>query len=143
MVSFVRSEIRGSCSMPVTQWLRVTAALGLGLASATSAPFSHAQTLEDLDRLVMASQKPADGLALARSQADSGAMLEAMATLERVLAADPKHKQARLLHASMLCRVDDPTGAGVEFARLKPRDYKKADWAAAVAPCNALAEARR
>jgi hypothetical protein len=129
--------------MPVTQWLRVTSALGFVLASATAAPFSNAQTIEDLDRLVVASQKPADGLALARSQADSGALLEAMATLERVLTIDPKYKPARLMHASMLCRVDDPDGAGVEFAQLKPRDYKKADWAAAVAPCNALTEERR
>jgi hypothetical protein len=143
MVLFVRSETRDFCSMPVTQWLRATAALGFGLASATNAPFSHAQTLEDLDRLVVASQKPVDGLALARSQADSGALLEALASLERVLAADPKNKSARLLHASMLCRVDDPDGAAVEFSQLKPRDYKKAEWAAAIAPCNTPAEERR
>jgi hypothetical protein len=55
-----------------------------------------------------------------------------------VLAADPKHKQSRLLRASILCRLDDPDGAKVEFTRLKSGDYKKADWAAAVAPCNAL-----
>jgi hypothetical protein len=125
--------------MPVTKWLRATAALGLGLALASPASISHTQTLEDLDRLVVVSQKPADGLALARLQAESGAMLDAIATLERVLAADPKHKAARLFHASLLCRVDDLDGARVEFARLKPGDYKKADWAAALAPCNALA----
>lgn len=127
--------------MPVNQCLRTLAVLGLALASAAPESFPRAQTLDDLDRLIVASQKPADGLTLARSQADSGALLEAIATLERVLAVDPKHKSARLFHASMLCRIDDLDGARVEFSRLKPGDYKKPDWAAAVAPCNALAGA--
>ena len=94
-----------------------------------------AQTIDDLDRLVQASVKPADGLALARSQASSGALLDALATLDRVLAVEPKHKQARLLHASLLCRIDDRDGAAVEFSRLKSKDYKKVDWNAALAPC--------
>ena len=94
-----------------------------------------AQTIDDLDRLVQASVKPADGLALARSQVSSGALLDALATLDRVLAVDPKHKQARLLHASLLCRIDDRDGAAVEFSRLKSKDYKKAEWNAALAPC--------
>ena len=94
-----------------------------------------AQTIDDLDRLVQASVKSADGLALARSQASSGALLDALATLDRVLAVEPKHKQARLLHASLLCRIDDRDGAAVEFSRLKSKDYKKVDWNAALAPC--------
>lgn len=98
-----------------------------------------AQSLEDLDRLVQASVKPADGLALARSQASSGALLDALATLDRVLAVEPKHKQARLLHATLLCRIDDRDGAAVEFSRLRSKDYKKADWNAALAPCVAAA----
>jgi hypothetical protein len=87
-----------------------------------------AQTLEELDQLVQSSAKPKPGLALA------------LATLERVLAAEPKHKAARLLHASILCRLDDADGAKLEFARLKTGDYKKAEWAEAVAPCNSLKE---
>ena len=98
-----------------------------------------AQTIDDLDRLVQASVKPAEGLALARSQASSGALLDALATLDRVLAVEPKHKQARLLHASLLCRIDDRDGAAVEFSRLKSKDYKKVDWNAALAPCAAAA----
>jgi hypothetical protein len=97
-----------------------------------------AETLEQLDALVQASAKPKEGLALARTQAGSGAWLDALATLDRVLAIEPKHKQARLLHASILCRLDDADGAKLEFARIKSGDYKKADWAAAIAPCNAL-----
>ena len=98
---------------------------------------AFAQSLEDLDRLVQGSAKPADGLALARSQAAAGDLLDALATLERVLAADPKDKQVKLLHASLLCRIDDRDGAAAEFARLRAKDYKKAEWSAALVPCTA------
>ncbi len=121
---------------------RATFARRPGIAAGLSALLmlagpAVAQSLEDLDRLVLASVKPADGLALARSQASAGELLDALATLDRVLAVDPKHKQARLLHASLLCRIDDREGAGAEFARLRSKDYKKAEWSAALAPCAA------
>ena len=96
-----------------------------------------AQSIEELDRLVQSSAKPADGLALARAQASAGGLLDALATLDRVLAVDPRHKQARLLHASLLCRIDDREGAAIEFARLRAKDYKKAEWSAAMVPCAA------
>ena len=109
-----------------------------GLLMALMVPqLALAQSLEELDQLVQGSTKPADGLALARSQASTGGLLDALATLDRVLALDPKHKQARLLHASLLCRIDDRDGAAVEFGRLRAKDYKKADWSAALAPCAA------
>lgn len=100
---------------------------------------AFAQSLEDLDRLAQGSATPADGLALARAQAGAGGLLDALATLDRVLAVDPKHKQAWLLHASLLCRIDDRDGAAVEFARLKSKDYKPAEWRAAQMPCAAAA----
>ncbi len=96
---------------------------------------ASAQSLDELDRLVTASAKPAAGLALAQTQSAAGAWLDALATLERVLAVDPKHKQAKLLHASLLCRIDDADGAKLEFGRLKKSSYKKAEWAEAIAPC--------
>lgn len=105
------------------------------LASLVLPQCASAQSLEDLDRLVQSSVKPADGLALARSQAAGGDLLDALATLERVLAVDPKHKQAKLLHASLLCRIDDREGAAAEFARLRAKDYKKPEWSAALVPC--------
>ena len=107
------------------------------LASLVLPQCASAQSLEDLDRLVQNSAKPADGLALARSQAVAGDLLDALATLERVLAVDPKHKQGRLLHASLLCRIDDRDGAAAEFARLRSKDYKTAEWSAALVPCTA------
>jgi thioredoxin-like negative regulator of GroEL len=107
------------------------------VAALAAAPIA-AQTVEELDQLIQASAKPKEGLALARAQVGAGEWLDALASLERVLAAEPKHKQARLLHASILCRLDDVDGAKVEFAKLKSGDYKKAEWAEATAPCNAL-----
>ncbi len=98
-----------------------------------------AQSLEALDQLVLASAKPADGLALARSQASSGALLDALASLERVLLTDPANRPAQLLHASILCRIDDRDGAAAEFARLKSKDFKKSEWVAARAACAATA----
>jgi Flp pilus assembly protein TadD len=113
--------------------------LGAALIAAlllTVALPASAETLEELDGLVEASANPTDGLKLARAQADAGSLLDALATLERVLAIDPKHKQARLLHASLLCRADDAVGAAYEFSKLKSGSYKKVEWASAIAPCN-------
>jgi Flp pilus assembly protein TadD len=98
---------------------------------------ASAQSLDDLDQLVLGSVKPAEGLTLARSQAAAGSLLDALATLERVLAVDPKDNQAKLLHASLLCRIDDRDGAAAEFDRLRSKDYKKPEWSAALLPCSA------
>lgn len=108
------------------------AAAVLGLAVAAPAA---ADSLEQLDQLALASENADHGLTLAQQQAAAGALLDALATLERTLAGHPKTKRARLLHASLLCRLDDPAGGEVEFARLKKGDFKKDEWAAARAPC--------
>lgn len=119
---------------------RLSAVIAFMAASLALPQSATAQSLEALDQMVQASAKPADGLALARSQAGSGALLDALATLERVLMADPKNKPARLLHATILCRIDDRDGADAEFARLKAKDFKKPDWAAAREACAASAQ---
>lgn len=116
----------------------------IALAALLLAPqHAIAQTVEDLDALVQASAKPKDGLVLARSQIELGDLLVALATLERVLAKEPKNKTAKLLHASVLCRVDDPDGAALEFSKLKAGDFKKPEWAAAIAPCGGLGGAAK
>jgi len=123
---------------------RVVSAVFAVMAVSTILPQpAVAQSLEALDQLVSASAKPAGGLTLARSQAGSGALLDALATLERVLLIDPANKPAQLLHASILCRIDDQAGAAAEFGRLRSKDFKKPDWAAARAGCAAPAVAPR
>lgn len=122
-------ESEGDFHMPQTRYCAFAA-----FALFAAVPLA-AETVEELDRIVDASAKPAEGFPMAQSLVASGAMLEAIATLDRVLAADPKHKPAKLLRASLLCRVDDRGGAAVAFTRLKEKDYKKDEWAAALEPC--------
>lgn len=129
--------------MPRKTRLLTFTGLGSILASLCFSAPAEAQSIEVIDQLVQTSAKPKDGLIQARSQVSAGSWLEALATLERVLASAPNVKQARLLHASILCRIDDPDGAKVEFAQLRSGDYKKAEWAAATAPCDARNGASR
>jgi len=65
----------------------------------------------------------ATGIAFAQEQTSRGELLEALATLERVLTLFPESHEARFNHAMLLCWVDDPQGAEVEFARLDEDDY--------------------
>jgi len=94
------------------------------VAAALPAP-ALAQSNAELERLAMASQDETSGTALAEQQAAAGAWLEALATLERVLAVNPRSQGARLLHALYLCEVDDHQGGRVELAALRPRDLAR------------------
>lgn len=98
----------------------------------------RAETPEQLERLLAASETAQGALALARQQADEGQLLEALASAERARFFDPRHKQTRLFHAQLLCRLDDPQGAAVEWSRLRKGDYKKPVWKEARAACPAL-----
>ena len=86
-------------------------------------PQLNAETLEELDALSDLSADEAAGIAAAREQAGRGAYLEALATLERVLAVHPKSRDARLIHAVYLCEIDDKRGGLVEIDRLKEKHY--------------------
>lgn len=84
-----------------------------------------AQSFEELDALSDASSDEATGIQTARDQASRGEYLEALATLERVLAQHPKSREARLIHAIYLCRIDDRRGGLVEIDKLKKKHYGK------------------
>lgn len=96
-------------------------ALGLTFAAIPAL----ADTLEELDALSDSSVDEAAGITLARDQAARGEYLEALATLERVMAVHPKSREARLIHAIFLCRVDDQQGGLVEIGQLKEKHYGK------------------
>jgi len=81
-----------------------------------------ADTTAELDALSKASDKAISGIALARQQIDRDELLEALATLERVLMNNPDNLEARALHAGLLCRVDDRKGAITEFDALRGLD---------------------
>lgn len=95
------------------------AAFGLAIAAGPA----QADTFEVLDALSDASANETTGIALAREQATRGEYLEALATLERVLAENPKSREARLIHAIFLCRVDDQQGGLVAIDKLKEKHY--------------------
>lgn len=94
--------------------------LGAGCV-AFAAPV-QAQTLEDLDRLSDLSATEQGGIAAARDLAGGGDLLEAIATLERVMAANPRSVDARILHAFYLCAIDDLQGARVELDVMEDDD---------------------
>ena len=96
---------------------------------------ASAETPADLDVLSDRSVNETNGIALAQEQAGQGAYLEALATLSRVLAANPKSDSAKLLHAFYLCKIDDRLGGAVEVGKLKQKNYNKADLAAVRSQC--------
>ena len=99
-----------------------------------SAPAS-AQSMGQLDSLLRQTATSASGIALARQQTSSGALTDALATLERVILSFPRNDEARLLHASLLCRLDDRRGSLVEFDNLRGHAIPDALWQEATQPC--------
>lgn len=104
-----------------------------------SAPLG-AQTIDQLDALSDASTDEAGGIAEAKLQGERGQYLEALATLERVLAVHPKSHEARLIHAIFLCKIDDRQGGLVELGKLKKKHYGKELLAESRALCAPAAE---
>lgn len=76
--------------------------------------------LDELDSLSRATADPVSGLALANRQADRGDLIGALATTERIIALHPESDEALLVHAGLLCRLDDLDGARAELAELGP-----------------------
>jgi hypothetical protein len=103
--------------------------------AALSCPPLSAETLEELDALSDVSTDEAGGIAAANEQAGRGEYLEALATLERVLAVHAKSREARLIHALYLCEVDDRRGGLVEIDKLKEKHYQRGQLAEARARC--------
>ncbi|MDN3645211.1 hypothetical protein QWY75_03195 [Pontixanthobacter aestiaquae] len=99
-----------------------------------------AETLEELDALAEITQDEAAGIKLAQEQAGRGEFLEAIGTLERVLANHPKSQSARLLHAVYLCRIDDQAGGAAEVAKLKRKHFPEETWQQATTICTLSGE---
>ena len=113
-----------------------TPLLLLGLAGAALSSSARAQ--DDADSLVAASQQVGSGMALAQRQVAARDLLGAAGTLERVLFAFPEAVPPRLLYISLLCRLDDPEGAGVELDLLAGKPIADSDWAGVTAACGAV-----
>jgi len=104
---------------------------------------ASSQTLEQLDALSDETANEQTGMALARTQTERGQLLEALATIERVLTLFPRSAEARFNHAMLLCRVGDPQGGLIEFDRLKNKDYPSGALKQAIADCRLAAGERR
>jgi hypothetical protein len=107
------------------------------LALAGAPVSASAQTAQALDALTRPTAQPATGMDLARRQIAEGQLTQALATLERVILTHPNADEARLLHAGLLCRLDDRPGSVVEFDRLRGRDFPPELWREATEPCQA------
>lgn len=108
--------------MPFSPYQKYLASMFLACGCLGSVS-SSAETLAELDTISDISADEATGIAAAREQAGRGTYLEALATLERVLAVHPKSAEARLLHAVYLCQIDDRRGGLVEISKLKTKKY--------------------
>ncbi len=78
------------------------------------------------------------GMALARRQIGETDLLGATGTLERVLFAHPEATEARLLYASLLCRLDDAEGAAVELRLLRPETITDEAWREVTEACGPI-----
>ena len=95
-----------------------------------------AETPAQLDALSKATDQPGPGIALARKQIASGDLLDALATLERVIINHPDNEEARLLHAGVTCSIDDKRGALVELDLLRNRDFSDSLWQKSTSDCS-------
>ncbi|MCB2073603.1 MAG: hypothetical protein H6917_07770 [Novosphingobium sp.] len=109
--------------------------LALTAASLGALP-ARAETPAELDALSRATDQPGSGVALARRQIASGELLDALATLERVILNHPEDEEARLLHAGVTCSIDDRRGALVELDVLRGREFSDSLWDEATADCS-------
>jgi hypothetical protein len=99
----------------------------------------HAQAPPlDANALITPSLKVDTGIALARRQIGDNDLLGAVGTLERVLIANDDALPARLLYASLLCRLDDRQGAEVEISMLPKKKVPDANWAEVTGACGPM-----
>lgn len=97
--------------------------------------YAQARPEAEIDRLIDASRNVDSALALARRQIGEDDLIGAAATLERLLVDHPESDAALLLHASLLCRLDDGAGARAEIAEMQPGRGSEAAWAEVRAAC--------
>ena len=101
-----------------------------------------AETMGELEALSRGSATPAAGIALARRQMGRGDLLDALATLERVLINHPQARDAQLLRASLHCQLDDRAGSTAEFGQLRGRGVSERALGDAISACDALSRQR-
>ncbi len=107
----------------------------LVIALLGASPPALADTPAQLDQQVRATAKVPSGLGLVRQQLRDGDLTGALASVERVIILDPLNAEARLLHASLLCRLDDRPGSQTEFDPMRGHDLPDKLWREETAHC--------
>ena len=126
------------------RYLRLCLPLVLGATWLAAPPASAQQDPAALlDQLSDAATAVEPGTTLARQQIRSGDLTGAAATLERVLINHPGAGEVLLLHASVLCRLDDADGARLEIDEVRGRAIPGQAWAEALAACGPIARPGR
>lgn len=105
------------------------------LALLCAVPSALADTPAQLDQQLRATGKVPSGLGLVRQQVRDGDLTGALASVERVIILDPLNAEARLLHASLLCRLDDRPGSQTEFDPMRGHDLPESLWREETAHC--------
>ncbi len=127
--------IRALSFAPIAMGLCLASLLVLSPLRAAVPDGTQGDEASDLDALSRSTDDAKQGLALVREQTSLGDLTGAMATLERLMINHPDSNEAQLLHASLLCRLDDRAGAQGEFASLRKSDFRGQAWKDANAPC--------
>lgn len=125
------SHSQGDPPMP-NRHLLMLALLG---AMPAASPPALADTPAQLDQQLRETAKVPTGLGLVRRQLADGDLTGALASVERVIILDPLNAEARLLHASLLCRLDDRPGSQTEFDPMRGHDLPDKLWQEETAPC--------
>ena len=112
--------------------------IAAGAACMASPALAQSDPVAELDALVGDTNDPVSGVALARQEIGAGELTIAVATLERVLMAFPRADAALLLHASLLCRLDDRPGGRAEIAALRNASFPESAWGEVTAACGAM-----
>lgn len=134
--------VRGPSIAPIAAWPYLASLALLSTPLHAELPNGvQGDEASDLDALSRASDDTRTGLALAREQTAGGDLMGALATVERLLINHSDSKDAQLLHASLLCRLDDRAGARSEFSALQKRDFRGQVWKDANAPCEVASAA--
>lgn len=113
------------------------------LAGIAAPAYAQAAPEAEIDRLIDASKGTDSAMALARRQIAEGDLIAAAATLERLLVDHPEVDDALLLHASLLCRLDDVPGARSELSAVKAGRGSEQAWGEVRAACGPVPQARR
>ncbi|WP_427969667.1 hypothetical protein [Altererythrobacter sp.] len=138
MAFFAQEKLQALMPREAEMRLRILKIMAAGTLLPAALALAHpapAQSFEELDLLSDASVDEEAGIIFARSQAARGEWLEAIGTLERVLAVHPKSNEAKRLQGMYLCTVDDRLGGAVILAQLKKKKFAKGVLEEARATC--------